>query len=94
MAIIGDSLRARLIETVGPYYSGIAQEDAPDSFGSKFLVEDSAFNPIYTTTRTDMILKELHQFFPMQQTLAVIKPDQQASKGLIFMIAAVFLCVD
>jgi nucleoside diphosphate kinase len=50
------------------------------SLRAQFAVDD-AINSLHGSDSEDTAKKELQFFFPMEQTMAVIKPDAEGTKG-------------
>ena len=49
-------------------------------------MEDSPINPLHGSDSPESAAKEIQQFFPVQSTVAVIKPDLEPDKrGLCYM---------
>ncbi|XP_071150632.1 uncharacterized protein [Mytilus edulis] len=65
---------------LGPKEVDKAKEEAPESLRAKFAVDD-AINSLHGSDSEDTAKKELDFFFPMEQTVAVIKPDAEGTKG-------------
>ena len=53
------------------------------SLRAQFAVEGSKINPLHGSDTVESAEKELEFFFPMQQTVAVIKPDAYQTKGML-----------
>ncbi|XP_069108092.1 thioredoxin domain-containing protein 3 homolog isoform X33 [Argopecten irradians] len=68
---------------LGPKELDKAKEEAPDSLRAKFAVEDVVINQFHGSDSEAAAQKELDFFFPMQQTMAVIKPDALGTKDEI-----------
>ena len=51
------------------------------SLRAQFAVEDVPVNPLHGSDTKENAEKEIEYFFPMQQTVAVIKPDAYQTKG-------------
>ncbi|KAJ8320307.1 hypothetical protein KUTeg_001894 [Tegillarca granosa] len=68
---------------LGPTEVNKAKEEAPDSLRAKFAVEDTIINQIHGSDTEEAAKKELDFFFPMQQTIAAIKPDAYGTKDEI-----------
>lgn len=51
------------------------------SLRAKFALEDSKINMLHGSDSEETAKKELEFFFPMEQTVAVIKPDAVGTKG-------------
>ncbi|XP_052079971.1 thioredoxin domain-containing protein 6-like isoform X16 [Mytilus californianus] len=67
---------------LGPKEVNKAKEEAPESLRAKFAVDD-AINSLHGSDSEDTAKKELEFFFPMEQTVAVIKPDAEGTKDEI-----------
>ncbi|KAJ7372866.1 Thioredoxin domain-containing protein 3 [Desmophyllum pertusum] len=67
-------------EILGPKEISVAAEQAPDSLRHQFQVEDSPINPLHGSDSTETAEKEIQQFFPVQSTVAVIKPEMEPDK--------------
>ncbi|XP_078344639.1 thioredoxin domain-containing protein 3 homolog isoform X2 [Oculina patagonica] len=67
-------------EMLGPKEVSVAAEQAPDSLRHQFQVEDSPINPLHGSDSPEVAEKEIQQFFPVQSTVAVIKPDLEPDK--------------
>jgi len=50
------------------------------SLRHQFQVEDSPINPLHGSDSPEAAEKEIQQFFPVQSTVAVIKPDIEPDK--------------
>ncbi|XP_033727950.1 thioredoxin domain-containing protein 3 homolog isoform X26 [Pecten maximus] len=68
---------------LGPKELDKAKEEAPDSLRAKFAVDDVMINQFHGSDSEDSAQKELEFFFPVQQTMAVIKPDALGTKDEI-----------
>ncbi|XP_060065627.1 thioredoxin domain-containing protein 3 homolog [Ylistrum balloti] len=68
---------------LGPKELEKAKEEAPDSLRAKFAVEDVMVNQFHGSDSESSAQKELEYFFPVQQTMAVIKPDALGTKDEI-----------
>ncbi|CAH1788238.1 unnamed protein product [Owenia fusiformis] len=62
-------------DMLGPKEVDKAKEEAPESLRAQFAVEDVPINPLHGSDSPSTAEKEIDYFFPMQQTLAVVKPD-------------------
>ena len=51
------------------------------SLRAQFSVEDVSINQLHGSDSAESAEKELEFFFPMQQTVAAIKPDAYQTKG-------------
>ncbi|KAK2188196.1 hypothetical protein NP493_140g00039 [Ridgeia piscesae] len=70
-------------DLLGPKEVKIAKEEAPESFRAQFSAEDDVINPIHGSDNPEHAQQELNYFFPMQKTVAVIKPDAYENKDSI-----------
>ena len=52
------------------------------SFRAQFSAEEDTINPIHGSDNPEHARQELEYFFPMQKTVAVIKPDAYENKGI------------
>ncbi|XP_076450958.1 thioredoxin domain-containing protein 6-like isoform X17 [Babylonia areolata] len=68
---------------LGPTDVEEAKTSAPDSLRAQFAVDDDAVNQIHGSDSVPAAQKELQFFFPMQQTVAMIKPDAMGTKDAI-----------
>ncbi|XP_065844765.1 thioredoxin domain-containing protein 6-like [Oscarella lobularis] len=62
-------------EMIGPKDLDQAKEEAPDSLRAQFSNPDGSFNSVHGADSTENAEKELDYFFPMEKTVAVIKPE-------------------
>uniref|UniRef100_A0A4W3IWN5 NME/NM23 family member 9 n=1 Tax=Callorhinchus milii TaxID=7868 RepID=A0A4W3IWN5_CALMI len=60
---------------LGPKDLSRAKEEAPESIRAQFAVETSSINQLHGSISSEEAEKELKFFFPMEHTLAVIKPE-------------------
>ncbi|PFX23757.1 Thioredoxin domain-containing protein 3-like [Stylophora pistillata] len=67
-------------EMLGPKEISVAAENAPDSLRHQFHVEDSPINPLHGSDSLEAAEKEIQQLFPVQSTVAVIKPELEPDK--------------
>ncbi|XP_072034016.1 thioredoxin domain-containing protein 3 homolog isoform X2 [Amphiura filiformis] len=63
---------------LGPKEIEVAKTDAPDSMRAQFSLPDSSINALHGSDNPENAEKELGYFFPVEHTLAVIKPDAVA----------------
>jgi nucleoside diphosphate kinase len=66
---------------LGPKEVEEAKEKAPQSLRAQCSVDSSHINPLHGSDNPETAKKELEYFFPMEQTMAVIKPDGYQTKG-------------
>ncbi|XP_077997128.1 thioredoxin domain-containing protein 6-like isoform X3 [Glandiceps talaboti] len=62
-------------DMLGPKEPEDAKQHAPDSLRAQFSVEGVPVNTLHGSDSPEEAEKEINYFFPLQQTLAVIKPD-------------------
>ncbi|KAI0230921.1 Thioredoxin domain-containing protein [Lamellibrachia satsuma] len=67
-------------DLLGPKEVGVAREEAPESFRAQFSAEEDVINPLHGSDNPEHAKQELDFFFPMQKTVAVIKPDAYENK--------------
>ena len=68
-------------EKLGPKEVDKAKEEAPDSFRAQYAIDDVHINQFHGSDSMEAAQRELEYFFPMQQTVAAIKPDAFQTKG-------------
>lgn len=69
-------------EMLGPQNVDEAQEQAPDSMRAKFVAQ-SGVNQFHGSDDEEKAKREIEFFFPMQETVAVIKPGAMGTKDEI-----------
>ena len=72
-------------EMLGPKEVDKAKEEAPESLRAQFSVEECPINQLHGSDTPETAEQELNFFFPMQQTVAVVKPDAYQTKGNIIL---------
>ncbi|XP_050407606.1 thioredoxin domain-containing protein 6 isoform X6 [Patella vulgata] len=70
-------------EMLGPKEVEKAKTEAPESLRAQFSVEDVEINQLHGSDSPETAQKELEYFFPMEQTVACIKPDGIGTKDAI-----------
>ncbi|XP_067686632.1 thioredoxin domain-containing protein 6-like isoform X3 [Haliotis asinina] len=60
-----------------------AKEEAPDSLRAQFSIDESSINQLHGSDSPETAEKEIQKFFPMEQTVAAIKPDAFSTKDEI-----------
>ncbi|XP_053554723.1 thioredoxin domain-containing protein 6 [Bombina bombina] len=60
---------------LGPVDITEAIKDAPDSLRARFTTNDTTINQLHGSSTFEEAQKEISFFFPVEQTLATIKPD-------------------
>ncbi|XP_041923870.1 thioredoxin domain-containing protein 6-like [Alosa sapidissima] len=70
---------------LGPKILEEAKEKCPDSLRAQFAIDDVPVNQLHGSSTMEEAQKELQHFFPVEHTLAVIKPDaaQQHKNDII-----------
>ena len=48
---------------------------------AQFVVEGSEINALHGSSSVEDATKEIQQFFPVEKTMAVIKPNAMSEKG-------------
>ena len=61
---------------------------SPCSLRAQFKVEDSDMNPLHGSDSQTAAAKEIEKIFPIQTTVAVIKPETAAQSGGKWITAA------
>ncbi|GFO05427.1 thioredoxin domain-containing protein 3-like protein [Plakobranchus ocellatus] len=69
-------------DMLGPANIDEAQETAPDSLRAQYIM-DSGINMFHGSDTEEAAKKELDYFFPLEQTVAVIKPNAMGTKDAI-----------
>ncbi|XP_074646770.1 thioredoxin domain-containing protein 6-like isoform X2 [Tubulanus polymorphus] len=70
-------------DMLGPKEVDVAKENAPDSLRAQFAIDDVPINQLHGSDSEEAAKIELDYFFPMQQTVAVVKPDGYQTKDEI-----------
>ncbi|XP_060586783.1 thioredoxin domain-containing protein 3 homolog isoform X17 [Ruditapes philippinarum] len=70
-------------EMLGPTKVEEAKEKAPESLRAQFSEEGAQINMLHGSDSEETAKKEIEYFFPMEQTVAVIKPDAYGTKDEI-----------
>ncbi|XP_053385450.1 thioredoxin domain-containing protein 6-like isoform X18 [Mercenaria mercenaria] len=70
-------------EMLGPTKVDEAKEQAPESLRAQFSEEGVQINMLHGSDSEESAKKEIEYFFPMEQTVAVIKPDAYGTKDEI-----------
>ena len=68
-------------DMLGPPTMEEAREQAPESLRAQFSVEGVEMNQIHGADTEEAAQKEIDFFFPVQQTVAVIKPEAYENRG-------------
>lgn len=68
---------------LGPKELEEAIKEAPESFRAQFSVEGAPHNGLHGSTSSEDVTKEVQFFFPVEQTVAVIKPGIYDNKDAI-----------
>lgn len=63
------------------YNSSNFQHELIFSLRAKFALDDTKINMLHGSDSEDAAKRELEFFFPVEQTIAVIKPDAVGTKG-------------
>jgi len=70
-------------DMLGPADLEEAKTNHPDSLRAQFSVEDNPLNQLHGSDSPETAKAELQYFFPVQQTVALIKPDAMGTKEAI-----------
>ncbi|XP_062504205.1 thioredoxin domain-containing protein 3 homolog isoform X2 [Corticium candelabrum] len=68
---------------IGPKDIQQAKEEAPESLRAEFSTENSPFNALHGADNLDNAEHELNYFFPVEKTVAVVKPSAFDAKDNI-----------
>ncbi|XP_043931813.1 thioredoxin domain-containing protein 6-like [Protopterus annectens] len=60
---------------LGPADMNEAKNEAPNSLRAQFAVESASVNQLHGASDPEQAKKEMNFFFPVEKTLAVVKPD-------------------
>ncbi|KAJ1199969.1 hypothetical protein NDU88_003800 [Pleurodeles waltl] len=66
---------------LGPETVEEAKEKEPNSLRAEFAMDDTPINQLHGSSTPEEARRELEFFFPVEHTLAVIKPDALDHKG-------------
>ena len=80
-------------EMLGPPSLEEAREQAPESLRAQFGVEGININMIHGADSPEAAQQEIDYFFPVQKTVAVIKPEAYENKGELYSVYTPRLCV-
>ena len=69
-------------EMLGPPKLEDARTEKPDSLRAQFSIEGIEMNQIHGADTVENAEKEMDFFFPVEKTVAVIKPDAYENRGL------------
>ncbi|XP_069589658.1 thioredoxin domain-containing protein 6 [Ranitomeya imitator] len=75
LALVKDDAIKHWRNLLGPADLTEAMNEAPDSFRAQFTPKESTVNQLHGSSSPTEAEKEIHFFFPVEQTLAAIKPD-------------------
>ncbi|KAL5005973.1 hypothetical protein ScPMuIL_017131 [Solemya velum] len=67
-------------EMLGPTEVNKAKEEDPNSLRAQYALEDTEINMLHGSDSEETAKRELEFFFPMEQTVAMIKPDAYGTK--------------
>ncbi|KAH3747745.1 hypothetical protein DPMN_182175 [Dreissena polymorpha] len=70
-------------DMLGPKVVSEAKEKQPGSLRAQFAVEGAQINMLHGSSTEEEAKKEIEYFFPVEQTVAVIKPDAIGTKDEI-----------
>ncbi|OCT63776.1 hypothetical protein XELAEV_18044872mg [Xenopus laevis] len=75
LALVKDNAVGHWRNMLGPASLSQALSEAPDSLRAQFAPSDSETNQLHGSSTTEEAKKEINFFFPVEHTLATIKPD-------------------
>ncbi|XP_044129810.1 thioredoxin domain-containing protein 6 [Bufo gargarizans] len=75
LALVKDHAVKHWRNMLGPADLNEALNTAPDSLRARFTPKETTINQLHGSSSTDEAENELNFFFPVEQTLATIKPD-------------------
>ena len=70
-------------DMLGPKELEVAKQQAPASWRATFSTEGAQINPLHGSSSNEEVEKDMKFFFPVQHTLAVIKPTAMSEKDNI-----------
>ncbi|XP_063284788.1 thioredoxin domain-containing protein 6 [Pelobates fuscus] len=75
LALVKDNAVSHWRNILGPVSLEKALNEAPDSLRARFSPRDSEINQLHGSSSPEEAEKEINFFFPVEHTLAAIKPD-------------------
>ncbi|XP_075034690.1 thioredoxin domain-containing protein 6 [Mixophyes fleayi] len=75
LALVKENAVRHWRDLLGPANITQALNEKPESLRAQFTPQESAINQIHGSSSTDEAEKEIQFFFPVEHTLAAIKPD-------------------
>ncbi|KAM4698010.1 thioredoxin domain-containing protein 6 [Rhinophrynus dorsalis] len=75
LALVKDHAVSHWRNMLGPTTISEAMSEAPDSLRARFAPAESTINQLHGSSTIEEAEKEIQFFFPMEHTLATIKPD-------------------
>uniref|UniRef100_A0A4W3GQ02 Nucleoside diphosphate kinase-like domain-containing protein n=1 Tax=Callorhinchus milii TaxID=7868 RepID=A0A4W3GQ02_CALMI len=75
LALVRENAIQHWRNLMGNYDIEIAQEHNPTSLRARYVCPDIPFNQIHGSESSEIAMKELRYFFPVEHTLIAIKPD-------------------
>ncbi|XP_063777889.1 thioredoxin domain-containing protein 6 isoform X2 [Pseudophryne corroboree] len=75
LALVKENAVRHWRDLLGPANIAEALSDKPDSLRAQFNPQESAINQLHGSSTLDEAEKEIQFFFPVERTLAAIKPD-------------------
>ncbi|XP_024919437.1 thioredoxin domain-containing protein 3 homolog isoform X2 [Cynoglossus semilaevis] len=90
LALVSTGAVQRWRSNLGPPDINKAKEENPDCLRAQFAVENEPINQLHGSANQEEAEREINFFFPMQRTLAVIKPDamEEHKEGILEEIQA------
>ncbi|KAJ7322679.1 hypothetical protein JRQ81_018966 [Phrynocephalus forsythii] len=75
LALVKENAIQKWRDLLGPKTVQEAKEKSPTSLRAEFAVESASINQLHGSSTPDQAARELEFFFPVENTLAVIKPS-------------------
>uniref|UniRef100_A0A670XRH0 NME/NM23 family member 8 n=1 Tax=Pseudonaja textilis TaxID=8673 RepID=A0A670XRH0_PSETE len=83
LALVRENAIQKWRDLLGPKIIQEAKEQYPQSLRAEFAIHDSPINQLHGSANTNEATKELQFFFPVENTMALIKPSAFEDKGKI-----------
>ncbi|XP_026557970.1 thioredoxin domain-containing protein 3 [Pseudonaja textilis] len=83
LALVRENAIQKWRDLLGPKIIQEAKEQYPQSLRAEFAIHDSPINQLHGSANTNEATKELQFFFPVENTMALIKPSAFEDKDKI-----------
>ncbi|XP_013930206.1 PREDICTED: thioredoxin domain-containing protein 3, partial [Thamnophis sirtalis] len=83
LALVRENAIQKWRDLLGPKIIQEAKEQYPQSLRAEFAIHDSPINQLHGSANTNEAAKELQFFFPVENTMALIKPSAFEDKDKI-----------